>query len=311
VASYFSGEPFQVLGLTANADADLARQAADALRTELSARPRLAERARWAVDNWGRAMTAKAPPRPAPLLRQTRARSRTQERQPVQPRPATPGKPEGLVGHIDMGQIPWESTVAREVRLTWKQFAPYSITAEVNAPVFATVTASKALPGRFVVTLGIDWASDELRKNIATRGYTLDATLTVRWPGDEARIPVRGILLYPAIVSASPLELDLGQVRLNQPVQASLVLVSTGSTSVEVAPTPWLKRVDAAGKALDEPIRLRTNTPVRVGFAVQWPPIVERLGKVAAGKPVRPSGTIVVRWDGNELTVPVQMVVAR
>jgi hypothetical protein len=43
---------------------------------------------------------------------------------------------------------------------------------------------------------------------------------------------------------------------------------------------------------------------------VDWAPIRERgAASIAAGKPVRPTGKIVVRWDESELEIPVQMLV--
>jgi hypothetical protein len=50
--------------------------------------------------------------------------------------------------------------------------------------------------------------------------------------------------------------------------------------------------------------------PVRVEFRVDWAPILERAkASFEAGRPVRPTGTIVVRWEGRSLDAPAQMVV--
>ncbi|HEY8173955.1 MAG TPA: hypothetical protein VIH21_12785, partial [Dehalococcoidia bacterium] len=105
--------------------------------------------------------------------------------------------------------------------------------------------------------------------------------------------------------------LDLGTVTMQQQVRASLVLVSTGAAEVDIAPSAWLSRVDAAGRPLDAAINLSANIPVRIAFDVQWPPITERAGVVPAGKPVRPTGKIILRWNDREVEVPVQMVVQR
>ncbi len=313
VASYYDGEPWHVLGVASNADPRLVERAGKALRSELETFARLATKVTWAVDNFGRPAKAVSPrgrivpPPPQP-------RVRTPQRAPAPtptPRPVTPGRPEGLPEAIDFFRLEWGATVTREVRLTWLRNAPYNITVDAASPVTAKVTASKALPGRFVVSLAIDWESPELRTTPSVRGYTLDADVRVRWPGGEALIVAKGVLLYPAIVSASPLSLDLGTVKMGQPTRASLMLISSGATTVEIEPSQWLARVDSAGRRLSEPLKLGTNTPVRVAFDVQWDPIAERTKDTAAGKPVRPTGKIVVRWNGQEIVVPVEMVVTR
>ena len=77
------------------------------------------------------------------------------------------------------------------------------------------------------------------------------------------------------------------------------------------SPSAWLARTDAAGRKVDAPVRLTTNTPVRVSFDVQWDPIEERAANVARTKAVRPTGKITVRWNEQSLDVPVSMVVRR
>jgi hypothetical protein len=42
---------------------------------------------------------------------------------------------------------------------------------------------------------------------------------------------------------------------------------------------------------------------------VEWAPIIERLGERDPSKPVRPRGTITVRWGDESLEVAASMVV--
>jgi hypothetical protein len=223
----------------------------------------------------------------------------------------TPGLPGGLPQKIDLGQVQWHADVSRTMQLTWTAFAPYEITADAPAPLRANVIASKVMPGRFSVAVSIDWKAPEFSQGPTVRGYTLDTTLTLRWAGGgEAEVRVRGLVLYPALVSASPSSLDLGTVEFKQGGRASLVLVSTAATEIQIEPTPWLRRVDASGNVLSTPIRLATNVPMRVGFRVHWPPIAERAAKsFAARKPVRPTGRIIVRHGERAIEIPVQMMV--
>jgi hypothetical protein len=119
----------------------------------------------------------------------------------------------------------------------------------------------------------------------------------------------KGVILYPAYVTASPDEIDLGTVKLRQAVRTSFAVVSTAPAELKIEPTPWLQRVDAAGRVLDAPLKLATNTPVRIDLRVHWQPIEERGAKsIAAGRPVRATGRITLRWDGHETEIAVAMV---
>lgn len=311
VAAFYEGEPWHVLGVSSSADKVLAERAGKALALELASFDRLAARVRWAVQHFGQPGSAAVQPRvrmPAPP-----PPSRLPRRDPA-PRPAapaTPGKPAGLAASIEFGNLNWNADTTRELRLTWEQNAPYNITVETSAPVTATVATSRAKPGRFVVTIGIDWRSAELRDHAALRGYMLHAGLTVRWPGGEATVPVRGTIHYPAEIAVSPTEIDLGTVTLRQPVRTDIVLISTGAALADVTASVWLARVDAAGKVIDGPLRLKANTPVRVALQVQWAPIVDRAVSVEKGKPVRPTGKITIRWGERSIDVPVVMVATR
>jgi hypothetical protein len=221
-----------------------------------------------------------------------------------------PARPDGLPeSNIDLGTIGWRGDVARDVRLTWKRLAPYQIDVEAAPPLIVNVASSRTIEGRFVLTISIDWDSPSFSHKPTMRGHNLDATVTVRWPGDEAKFRVRGTLLYPAEVSASPLSLDLGEVVMKQKVRATVLLVSTAPTTVEIETSAWLARCDAAGKRVEAPLKLPANTPVRVAFDVLWGPIVERIGDARNGKAVRPTGRITVRWDGRVLEIPAQIVV--
>ena len=315
VAANYNGEPWAVLGVSAAADAALAARAGKLLAAELESHPRLAARVAWAVANFGNVKASAngharvTPLTPPPPPRRRTTPERSAHRPP--PEPAKPGVPEGLPSKVDFGRLAWRSTAGRTVQLTWKRHAPYEVKVEAPAPVRAEVTASKVLAGRFSITFSIDWESDELSGGPTVRGYTLDAPVTLRWAGGGSyTFPAKGLLLYPAIVSASPTSLDLGTVELKRPVRASIVLVSSGATSVEIEPPAWLRRTDGSGRVLDAPLKLATNVPVRVEFRVEWAPIVERAApSFEKGKPVRPTGRIVVRWEGREIEVAASMVV--
>jgi hypothetical protein len=218
--------------------------------------------------------------------------------------------PAGLPQRIDLGTLSWGAGVSRDVRLTWNEHAPYRLKAEATAPLRVSVTESKALPGRFIVSLSIDWDSDELSHMPSMRGYTLDGALTLHWAsGGEAQVRVRGVLLYPPLVTVSPESLDLGTVRLGARSRTSFVLVSNAPTDTTVEPPPWLVRVGGDGNALERSVRLAANTPFRVTFEVEWAPIRARgAASIRAGRPVRPTGIIAVRWDGGETTVPVAVI---
>jgi hypothetical protein len=288
----------------ANADRSLVDRAGKALRTELGSHPRLSDRVDWAMKNFGRTMNASPPPPPPPR--------RPAERAALTTTPSAPGVPEGLVERVDFGTLQWGADTTRDLRLTWNRNAPYTVDVEAPAPLAAEVKDSKALPGRFIVALAIDWSSPELSREPSIRGYTFSVQVKIRWAsGGEGSVQVRGVLRYPPQVTASPQSLDLGTVRLGQQLRVtSLIVISSGDTDVTIAPPAWLARVDGAGRVLDEPLRLTTNKPVRVAFDVVWDPIRERgAGSLGAGKPVRPTGKIRLRWDGNEIEVPVQIVV--
>ena len=311
VAANYNGEPWAVLGVSSAADPRLISRAGKQLATELHANRRLADRVEWALKNFASAIAAPRRERITPITAPPPPRSAPRQRAPAAP--ATPGLPDGLPASVDFGKMQWGADVTRTMQLTWKHAAPYGVTIECDGPVRANVTASKVLPGRFSVVFSIDWDWPEFGQNAATRGYTLDATMTVRWTSrDTATLRAKGIVLYPAHVSASPVSLDLGKARLQQPVRASLVLVSTAPTDVTIEPAPWLERVDGSGRVLDAPLKLATNVPVRVEFRVHWAPIAER-GRASfdAGRPVRASGRIIVRWNDRELEIPAEITVAK
>jgi hypothetical protein len=309
VAKYFDGEPWHVLGLNSNVDPKLAERVGKQLCGDLSPFPKLRARVEWAISNFERAVAkprhVPPPPRPRPAARVTK-------RPEPKPQPAVPGRPEGLPeSSIDLGAVNWGTEVARDVRLTWKRFAPYKIDVDAAAPLSVKVTSSKTIEGRFVLTIGVEWDSDAFSHQPSIRGHSLDATVAVRWPGGEAKFRVRGTLLYPAVVTASPLALDLGTVDVKQKVRATLMLISSAAATVEIETSAWLARSDAAGKRVDTPLKLPTNTPVRVAFDVVWPPILERIEGRASTKAVRPTGKITIRWGDRSLEVPAQMVVRR
>jgi hypothetical protein len=309
VAANFHAEPWVILGLTAAAEPEIAQRAGKQLAAQLSGYPRLAERVAWAMANFATARHGGHRERIAPLTPPPPRRARPAH--PPSPEPAKPGVPDGLPLKIDFGGVQWHADVSRTVQLTWKRFAPYAITVEPADPIRAEVTASKVLPGRFSVVFSIDWSSPEFAPGPTVRGYTLDVPVNIRWSSDgEITIPARGLIHYPALVTASPQSLDLGTVDLRAPTRASLVLVSSATTQATIEPPAWLRRSDGSGRHLDGPLRLATNVPVRVELRVDWSPIVERAAaSFDARRPVRPTGRIVVRWEGNEIEVPAQMVV--
>jgi hypothetical protein len=314
VAAHYEAQPWLVLGIERGADSELAQRVGRQLASELRrSHRRLAERVEWAMANFGRPVTAPngagatrvrvTPPPPR------RRPERAADRRPAQP--ATPGVPDGLPARVDIGTVAWREPVERSFKLTWKRFPPFEVHIDAPSPLQAEVTASKALPGRFAVVVSVDWDSPAFSREPSHRGYTLDETLTVRWAGGgEALVHVRGILLYPANVTASASELDLGTVDTNQPARGSLVVTATAPTTIEVDPPQWLARIDAAGRVPASPLRLEANAATRIEFAVQWPPILERaVTSFAAGRPVRPTGLITIRWDDRSLEIPAQITV--
>ncbi len=315
VARNFSGEPWVVLGVSSVADDQLVARAGKLLLADLQALPRLAQKVEWAIANFA---TAKAAParraRVMPMTPPAPSRQRPAAAPPPRPAaPARPSFPQGLPQKIDFGKVEWGESASETIQLTWKHAAPFDVKVMIDGPLRAEVTASKVLPGRFSIVFSIDWDSKEFSREPTTRGYTLDAEITVRWTSqDDATIRAKGLVLYPAVVSASPTTLDLGKVRAQQPVRASLILISTARAAVTVEPPPWLQRVDGSGRVLEAPLSLATNVPVRLELRVHWPPIEERAkASFAAGRPVRPTGRIIVRWDDRILEVPVEMVASK
>jgi hypothetical protein len=305
VAANYAGEPWHVLGLMANADQALVERVAKALRQEVKATPRLAERVGWAAANFGQADGHRVP-RPVSQPRRRAAPD------PVRPRtPAVAGRPEGLVEKIDFGSVAWGQAISRDLRLTWREHAPYRVLAQAAPPLSVTVVESKALTGRFIVSVSIDWASEELARAPSMRGYMLDSMLEFRWAsGGEATVRVRGVLLSPTTVTADRDALDLGVVTLGTRVRAQLILESTAKTEVAIETPPWLVRVDGAGDRIEGPARLEANAAMRITFSVDWAPIRERgASSLAAGRAVRPTGVVRVRWADQVLEVPATIVV--
>jgi hypothetical protein len=313
VAAHYNGEPWAVLGVSSAADPKLVSRAGKQLAAELQTHRRLAERVAWALANFASALAAPRRERIGPMTAPPPPRPRATTPRRAAPQPASPGLPDGLPPRIDFGTVPWGADTVRTIQLTWKHAAPYGVTIDADGPVRAEVTASKVLPGRFSVKFSIDWDAAEFGRDPSVRGYTLDATITVRWTSrDTATLSARGLVLYPAHVSASPASIDLGSAKLDQPVRASVILVSTAATTVTVEPPPWLRRADGSGRELDAPLKLATNVPVRVEFRVHWPPIAERgAASFGAGRPVHATGRIVVRWNDRELEIPAEIVVAK
>jgi hypothetical protein len=312
VAAFYEGEPWHVLGVSSSADKVLAERAGKALALELASFDRLAARVRWAVQHFGQPGSATSQPRPRMPAPPPPSRVPRREAPATRPAaPAAPGKPMGLPTSIEFGDLAWNTETTRELRLTWENNAPYNISVTTSAPVTATVATSKAKPGRFVIAVGIDWRSAELREHASMRGYMLHAGVVIRWPGGEATIPARGTIHYPAEIAVSPIEIDLGTVVMRQPVRTDIVLIATGAALAEVTASAWLARVDSAGNVIDGPLRLKANTPVRVPMQVQWAPIVDRAASVEKGKPVRPTGKITVRWGERSIEVAVVMVATR
>jgi hypothetical protein len=313
VAANYHGEPWAVLGVSSAADAKLVSRAGKQLAAELHTHRRLADRVEWALQNFASALAAPRRERIGPMTPPPPPRARSAPRAARPSAPASPGMPDGRPPSIDFGKVAWRADATRTIQLTWKHAAPYGVTVECDGPIRARVTASKVLPGRFSVTFSIDWDAPQFSAGPTTRGYTLDAPITVRWTSnDTATIRAKGIVLFPAQVSASPAWLDLGRGRLGQPVRASLVLVSTAAADVTIEPAAWLQRVDGSGRVLEAPLALATNTPVRVEFHVHWPPITERgRDSFAAGRPVRATGRITVRWNDRELEIPTEIIAAK
>ncbi len=312
VAANYNGEPWAVLGVSSAADPKLVNRAGKQLASELhDSHRRLAARVEWALEHFASSLAAPRRERIVPMTPPPRVRPVTRAARPDAP--TSPGLPDGLPTTVDFGKVPWGNDAAKTIQLTWKHAPPYSVTIDAEAPVRAEVTASKVLPGRFSVTFAIDWDSPEFSRDATTRGYTLDAEITVRWTSkDTATIRAKGLVLYAAHVSASPPSLDLGSARLRQPVRVSIVLVSTAATDVSIEPPAWLQRVDGSGRALGAQLKLATNVPVRVELGVEWAPIAER-GRASfdAGRPVHATGRIVVRWNDRDLAIPAEITVAK
>ncbi len=296
VAANFNGEPWLVLGLAANAPKELAERASRALARELNEHRRLAERVAWAAEHFGRAArvrirpaTPPPPPRPEPS--------------PKPRPPAVPGIPEGLASNVHLGTLPWGAGVSHDIRLTWREHAPYGVRAETSGALRAEVNESRAVPGRFVVSLSIDWGA--IPPPDSPRSAAFVESVRLAWGGGgSATIHVHATLQRPPAITAQPAEIDMGTTTRGQPARATLVLTSTAMATAHVSCSAWLKRVDAAGREVDEDVRLRADTPVRLSFAVDWAPIDDR----AKRWPVRPTGKITVRWSDGTIDVPVQMV---
>ncbi|MBF6599962.1 MAG: hypothetical protein IVW36_05585 [Dehalococcoidia bacterium] len=319
VARHYESQPWLVLGVTRGAEPELARRVGAQLAATLETHRRLADRVAWAVANFGKPVTPS--PGAAPRVRVTPP-PRPPRAMPAAPRmPATPGMPEGLPARVDFGTLGWGAADARRFRLTWRRHQPYEISVDAPAPLRARVASSKAMPGRFAIELHVDWQHDAFTHEPSLRGHTLDGPLVVRWAGGgEARIPIHGVALYPAIVSVSPQSLDLGTVvapsrrfvgePAQPPARGALALISSAPAVVSVTPPAWLRRVDGSGRARSDDIVVATNTPVRVEFAVVWQPIIERAAaSFAVERSVRPTGTISFRWGDRTLEVPAQVLV--
>ena len=311
VARNYSGEPWVVLGVSSIADEQLVTRAGKLLIGELQALPRLVQKVEWAIANFASAKAA--PAQRARILPMTPPPPRHRASAPPPPRAAAPAFPQGLPEKVDFGKVEWGDSASQTIQLTWKHAAPFDVKVTIDGPLRAEVTASKVLPGRFSIVFSIDWESSQFSRVPTTRGYTLDAEINVRWTSrDDATIRAKGVVLYPAVVSASPTSLDLGKVRAQQPVRASLILVSTAPAAVTIEPPAWLQRVDGSGRVLEAPLTLATNVPVRLELRVYWPPIEERAkASFAAGRPVRPTGRIIVRWNDRILEIPVEMVASK
>lgn len=297
VAANYSGEPWLVLGLAANAPKELAERAGRALARELESLPKLASRVDWAIENFGRATRVKIrpatppPPRPsAPPVSKPRT-------------PAVPGMPEGLPNSINLGTLRRGADAAHDIRLTWRENAPYGVRAEASRGLRAEVNESRAVPGRFVVSVSVDW--DNVRQGEGARSTGFVESVRLTWGGGgTATIHVHWTLLHPPTVTAQPAAIDIGTTTRGEMAKATLVLMSTADTTADVSCSAWLARVDGAGRAVETPVRLAADTPVRLSFAVRWEPIAER----ARRWPVRPTGKITVRWDDRSVEIPVEMV---
>jgi hypothetical protein len=314
VAQHYDAQPWLVLGVRRDAKPELAQRVGAQLAGALARHRRLADRVAWAVANF-------AGPVSAPVARPGRARvtpltpppppRRRSATRPAPPKPSVPGRPEGLPDSIDLGTVAWREPAPRTLRLTWRELAPYEIRVEAPAALRTEVVASRALPGRFVITLDIDWDSVAFTHDPGLRGHALDGSVIVRWPaGGEAAVPVRGVVLYPAAVVATPPSVDFGAVPAGARVRASIVLMATAPATAKVETPAWLARVNGDGSPREDALRLPENTAVRVELAVQWAPILERAAAAfAAGRPVRPTGMIGVRWGDRSLEIPAEAVV--
>lgn len=308
VAANYHGEPWAVLGVSSAADDAFVRRVAKQLAAELKEHRRLAERVAWAAENFGRVQPQPTRARPSPTPPPPPRARPTYRKKPVD---AKPGLPDGLEPAVDFGRVEWGSDVSRTIQLTWQRPTPTSLNVEAGAPVRAEVTASKVVAGRYSVRFSIDWDAMNRSRNGNARGYTLDSDIRIRWtPDGYAMTKAKGIVHYPAAVTANPQSLDLGTVSLEQRGRASIVLVSSAPTEVTIDPPAWLRRADGAGRTLTSPLALKPNVPVRVEFVVEWEPITERAApSFDAGRPVRPTGQIVVRWNDQQIEIPAQMVV--
>lgn len=313
VARHFDAQPWLLLGVVRDAEHDLARRVGTQLAADLGAYRRLADRVAWAVEHFGApvvpppgAAHAHAPRPAAPPRRRPEPRRTEAPRGPV-----LPGRPEGMPESVDFGTLDWGDEKTEQIKLTWRHNAPYDVKVDVPPPLRAEVAASKALPGRFVVSVSVDWDADVFTHDPNLRGHTIAGQIVLRWGGGGgAIVHVRGVALYPAVVSVSPQELELPRTRASAQARAALAVVSSARAEVEIEPPAWLRRVAGDGRERTGPMQLATNTPVRVEFAVDWAPILERAAtSFASQRPVRPTGTIVLRWGDRRLEVPVQMVV--
>ena len=94
---------------------------------------------------------------------------------------------------------------------------------------------------------------------LSLTGTDLEVEMVSRTAVDDAQdgeitIPAKGLVLYPAQVSASPTSVDLGTISFKQQVRASIALVSSGTTDLTIEPPAWLRRVDGSGRVLDAPL---------------------------------------------------------
>jgi hypothetical protein len=303
VSRHYDREPWLLLGLTATADKALADRAGKALAEELTPLPRLVSRVEWAAANFGK---------PAPNMPQPRRREpKAPPPPPAKPwmpsiRPAPPiGRPDGLE-RVEFGAIDWGADAESVIRLTWPRRAPVNVRAEAGAPFTADVTVSKTQPGRVAIKLGVDWDSPAAAAAASRDSVRFDSTLTVRWDAEGvATTRITATAERPCRIAVGPREIDLGHVRLRQPVQTELTVRSSRSAQVTVETSAWL------APRMKGPVRLEANAPVILAFSVVWPPILERgATAIKAGRPVRPTGNIRLKWDGGDIVVPLTMSVS-